>query len=391
MNSARWLLESSGSAGVTESWAPGRVNIIGEHTDYNGGLVLPMAIHLGVSAAVGLRSDSRIVMRSAQMPDEIITMSEAASLRPGTLNGWSAYVAGAVWSIGRHIDILPGLDIAIDGNVPLGAGLSSSAAVECAVIVALADLLDVPASPRDLARWAQEAENEFVGVPTGSMDQVASMMSQAGHALLFDVSADSTTHIPVNLTRAAAEFLIVDTRAAHALVDGGYADRRRTCEAAADWLGVPSLRDIGNLEAALERLNGTEDSVRMTARVRHVHTENDRVIEAVEALHLGDLFRLGELLNASHRSLRDDFEVSCPELDCAVSAALHGGALGARMMGGGFGGSALVLTPHARRRAVIDEIRSAFLECGYVEPGFHAVSPGRGAHVIDSRHPGADS
>lgn len=362
--------------------APGRVNIIGEHTDYNGGLVLPMAIHLGVTATVDPRADRLLVMRSAQVPDEVVAL-DLGGLAPGCCSGWAAYVAGAVWSVGLEHP-LRGLDITIDGDVPLGAGLSSSAAVECAVVVAVAAALGVDAPRRELARWAQRAENEFVGVPTGSMDQVASMMGAAGSALLYDVRADTVEPVPADVAAHGAEFLVIDTRASHALVDGGYADRRATCERAAELLGVHELREVIDLDAALATLASSADGDRLTRRTRHVVTETARVLDAVVALREGDLPRLGMLMLASHASLRDDFEVSCPELDTAVDAAMAAGAIGARMTGGGFGGSAIVLLPRAARAAVIDGVTAAFAARGFTAPAPIPVTAAAGASVIPS-------
>ena len=200
--------------------APGRVNLIGEHTDYNGGFVLPIAIDLGVTCTASVRADARLILRSAQVPDEVVEL-DPLSLAPGACTGWSAYVAGAVWAVGQATGRRPGLDIVIDGDVPLGAGLSSSAAVECAVITAVTQALGIPFHARDFARWAQRAENEFVGVPSGAMDQVASMMGRAGHAVFFDVGSDAIDWVPLDVEAAGMVFVVVDTQASHALVDGG--------------------------------------------------------------------------------------------------------------------------------------------------------------------------
>lgn len=383
MTSARDVLITAGCSSITVGRAPGRVNIIGEHTDYNGGLVLPMAIHLGVTTAISPRHDNLIVMRSVQVPGEVVAVP-LAELAPGSCTGWSAYVAGAVWALAGECALAHGFDIAIDGDVPLGAGLSSSAAVECSVLITLAaQVTPAQAIPaRQLARLAQRAENEFVGVPTGSMDQVASMLGVDGHALLFDVRDDAIELVPVDVARAGAELLVIDTRASHELVDGGYADRRRTCEQAAALLGVSTLREVDDLDAALERLLTEPDGDRLMRRTRHVVSENARVMRAVGALRAGDLAGVGELMCASHASLRDDYEVSCPELDVAVDAAMSAGALGARMMGGGFGGSAIVLAPVGHREATMTAVARRYLIEGFGPAVLIPVSPAPGARLI---------
>lgn len=359
-------------------FAPGRLNVIGEHTDYNEGFVLPAAIAMGTTARVSLRENGVLRMRSAQAGGEVTVAM--AGLRPGAVKGWAAYVAGAVWAFGDRDS--RGYDVEIDGTVPLGAGLSSSASVECAVLVALDSLHGSRFAPRELARMAQRAENDFVGVPTGSMDQVASMLGVEQCALLFDVRADSIEVIAMDLDAHGLELLVIDTRAKHALIDGGYADRRATCERAASILGIASLRDIDDLDAALVTLAAHDDANRLIARTRHVVTENARVLAAVAAMRSGDMARLGEQMLASHASLRDDYEVSCAELDVAVDAAMSAGALGARMMGGGFGGSALALVDRARTERVIAAVERAYDDAGFAGPATFRVSPAQGAHVI---------
>lgn len=365
------------------AWAPGRVNLIGEHVDYNGGLVLPIAIDRGTSVRVEEREAAQLVIRSRQMPDDPRTV-EVADLAPGAVTGWAAYVAGAVWALalrlGRSLDHLieSGLEIEIDSDVPLGAGLSSSAAVECAVVTALAELWGATLSRRELARVAQQAENEFVGVPTGSMDQVASMMGASGCALLFDVARDRVEPIELGWDGRDIALVVIDTRAAHALVDGGYAARRATCESAARRLGVDSLREVTDLDEALSVLS--DDPVAM-ARTRHVVTEIGRVERAVAALRRGDDAEFGALMDASHRSLRDDFHVSCPELEVAVEQARRAGAWGARMTGGGFGGSAIAMLPCSGVEVLAEGVRQAFADHGWTTPGVWRVRASSGATV----------
>jgi galactokinase len=381
VNSAKAYLRDRGFDDVRAAFAPGRINLIGEHTDYNGGFVLPAAIDLGVHAAVVTSPDRQLVMRSLQVPDDVVAI-DIDRLEPGSCHGWSAYVAGAVWALLDGASASSGLEIAIDGNVPLGAGLSSSAALECAVLVACANLWDLDLSPRELARRAQRAENEFVGVPTGSMDQVASMMSVRGAALFYDVREDRIEPVPLSLEAHGLALVVIDTHAAHELVDGGYADRRATCELAAELLNVEFLRDVTDLDAAMQVLSKEADAQRLIARTRHVVAENARVLAAIEALERSDYPALGDLLTRSHSSLRDDYEVSCLELDVAVDASLAAGALGARMMGGGFGGSALALIASSELSELRSAVFTAYEGRGLRAPTVIEVEPGPGACVM---------
>ena len=381
MIAAESFLRERGHQDVHAAFAPGRINVIGEHTDYNGGFVLPAAIDVGVQAAVVSIPERRLVMHSLQVPEGSVSL-DLDGLRPGATSGWAAYVAGAVWALLDGMSIEHGLEIVIDGNVPLGAGLSSSAALECAVIVAVGDLLGIEQSPRELARRAQRAENEFVGVPTGSMDQVASMMSIEGSALFFDVRDERIVPVPLRLADHGLSLVVIDTRAAHELVDGGYADRRATCERAAGLLGVDLLRDVDDLDAAIDALRDHEDAERLIARTRHVVTENARVLDAVRALEHSDFTALGALMSASHASLRDDYQVSCVELDIAVESSMSAGALGARMMGGGFGGSAIALLASERVADLRHAVDAAYAERGLAPARFLEVEPGPGACVM---------
>ena len=361
--------------------APGRVNIIGEHTDYTGGFVFPMAIELGVTARVSLRDDNIISISSNQMPDTV--QFELSELNPESDLGWASYVAGSIWSVNRHYPIGSGLDISLEADLPLGAGMSSSAAVECSVILALAKLFDIQVPKRELAQWAKDAENLFVGVPTGSMDQVASFFGKAGHALFFDTRDDLILEIPINLADQDMVFAVIDTRVKHALIDGGYAARRADCELASELLQVNFLRDVTDLNLAISKLETNNTPPRVIRRLRHVVTENQRVLEAVEALNTNNLMLLGNLMSASHVSLRDDFEVSCPELNLAVETAVSEGALGARMMGGGFGGSAIALISSENVSSLTDAVTDAFMRAGFTSPMVYLVSASEGAHVVD--------
>lgn len=375
VQAVRWFGECYGAQpeGVWE--APGRANLIGEHTDYNQGWVLPFALNRGVIVAAARRDDGVLGIRSRQSPGASVTVPPG-SLAPGLVGGWAAYPAGVAWALREAGHPVGGASLAIDSDLIQGAGLSSSAALECAVALALTGLygLDVPRP--ELAGLARRAENEFVGVPSGIMDQSASLLCQAGHALLLDCRSGETEAVPLDPASAGLALLIVDTGARHALGDGRYALRRQECERAARALGVPSLREVSDAGAA-DRL---ADPV-LRRRARHVITENDRVNAAVTLLRAGELAGVGSLLRQSHDSLRDDFEISWPEADTAVSAAARAGALGARMMGGGFGGSAIALVP-AGQTAVSAAIGAEFARHGWPLPAFLDAPPSASARRL---------
>jgi galactokinase len=358
---------------VTTWLAPGRLNLIGEHTDYNDGFVLPLALPYATRATVARRADGRLAIRSAQKGQ---AEAEVADLAPGSVQGWAAYVAGVVWALREagH-DVAGGFDVAVDGKVPEGAGLSSSAALECSVAAALADLLELGLDRTRLARLAQRAENEFVGVPSGVMDQMASMLCSDAHALFLDCRSLATEQVPLDLAAAGLAILGVDSRAPHQLNDGAYADRRRACELAARTLGVPALRDA--TEADLDRLEGEQ-----LRRARHVVTEDARVLATVDALRAGRIGGIGPLLSASHASMRDDFEITVPRVDLIAATAEEAGALGARMTGGGFGGCVLALARADRVDAIRDAITAAYDRAGYGQPGFFPALPSAGARKI---------
>ena len=357
--------------------APGRVNLIGEHTDYNDGFVLPAAIDRLVLVAAGRRAGGRLRLWSLQAgpPADL----ELAVVGPGRVEGWAAYPAGVAWALGQAGAELGGADLVVDGDVPAGSGLSSSAALECATATALADLHGARLDRQALASLARRAENEVVGVPSGAMDQMVSMLGRAGHALFLDTRSLETEQVPLPLEESGLCLVVIDTRAGHRLVDGAYADRRAACEAAAAVLGVPALRDatLEQVEAAAEALG--DPGLR---RARHVVTENARVLEAVALLRAGHLDRLGPLLVASHASLRDDYEVSSPELDTAVEAAMDAGATGARMTVAGFGGSAIALVRADLAGRVADRAREAFAAAGFGPPEVTTVLPSDGARRL---------
>jgi galactokinase len=373
---ARWYAECYGAEPDGVWQAPGRVNLIGEHTDYNEGFVLPFAIGQGVCAAVGRRDDGRIDLRSRQAPEEPATLALDA-LAPGTVPGWAAYPAGAAWALREAGLPIGGARVAIDADLERGAALSSSAALECATALALTEDHGLTVPRTRLAALARRAENEFVGVPTGIMDQSASLLCQAGYALLLDCRSNESSLVPLDLPAAGLVLLVIDTRVRHELADGRYAQRRRACEEAARVLGVPSLREVSG-PGALDRIS---DPL-LRRRARHVVTENARVLETVSLLRAGEAGRCGPLLTASHASLRGDFEVSWPQADVAVEAANAGGALGARMTGGGFGGSVIALTETGRGADVQASVSRAFAAAGWAGPGFLGALPSAGARRL---------
>jgi galactokinase len=356
--------------------APGRVNLIGEHVDYNGGLCLPMALPHATYAAVAPRDDGTVTVTSHQQDDAFSASLDA--LGPGQATGWAAYAAGVLWALQEDGWELPGMDVVVDSRVPLGAGLSSSAAIECAVAIGAAEIAGATLDDdlrSALVRACMRAESEVAGAPTGGMDQTIALFGRADCALLLDCRDWSTSQIGWDPASADLTLLVVDTRASHSLSDGGYESRRRDCETAARTLGVELLRDVEDHDEAL----GGLDDERIRRRARHVFTEIDRVRDAVRQLEAGDFKGLGASFTASHESLRDDYEVSADELDVVVDTALENGALGARMTGGGFGGSAIALLPTDSVDPVAAAVASAFEERGWQPPGLLTATPSPGA------------
>jgi galactokinase len=363
--------------------APGRVNLIGEHTDYNDGFVMPMAITREVAVSAGSRQDRVLRVRSLQL-GETVEVGEIDRLAPGSVHGWAAYPAGVAWALRREGHAIGGADLVIDASLPPGAGLSSSAALECATGLALADLHGVELPPVALARLAQRAENQFVKMPCGIMDQLAATSGRAGHVLFIDVRSLAIEHMPFDLDAAGLSLLVVDTRTRHELTSSGYADRRAACEEAASRLGVAALRDVP-LDELDQRLLRLDDPV-LARRARHVVTENARVLELSALLAAHRIADIGPLISASHVSLREDFEVSCAELDYGVDTALAAGALGARMIGGGFGGSFIALVPAARAVAVEDAVTAAFNAAGLARPICFRATPADGARRLPASY-----
>ncbi len=353
------------------------MNLIGEHTDYTGGLCLPFAIPYTTTVRLTRRDDDRIRLTTTHAPRP--WEGRLLDAGPGAVAGWAAYAAGTLWALGEAGFDLPGMDVLIDSTVPIGAGLSSSASLEAAMAVGAVALcgrtLD-SSLRRELVEVCRRAETEVVGAPTGGLDQHAVLLAPEGGALLLDFDGAPPRAVPLTWAEDRVVLVIIDTGVTHALVEGDYGSRRAECEAATAALGVRSLR-----AATLADLGRLQDPV-LTRRARHVISENSRVEDAVAALGARDWTALGRTLNASHRSLRDDFEVSCPELDLAVDAALDAGALGARMTGGGFGGSAIALVPAERVDGCRRAVDAAFTRAGLAAPTHLDGTPSGAAAVI---------
>ncbi|MGV3733933.1 MAG: galactokinase [Microcella sp.] len=357
--------------------APGRVNLIGEHTDYNEGFVLPFAIDRRTVVALGVRDDRRVRVAST-FADELAEI-DLDALAPDALGGWSAYPLGVAWAFsefGADLGAVPGVDLFIDSDVPVGAGLSSSAAIESAVALALNDVWRLGLDRRTLARVGQRAENVAVGASTGIMDQSASLLGQADHAVFLDCRTLESELVPLGLAEAGLAILVIDTGVKHSHATGGYGERRAACERGAAALGLSSLRDatVDDLPRAQQLL----DDVTFR-RIRHVITENQRVLDTVATLRTEGAVAIGELLDASHRSMRDDFEISVPELDLAVESAVAAGALGARMTGGGFGGAAIALVRLGDLSRVQVAVDNAFGEHAFGQPDTFVVTASDGA------------
>jgi galactokinase len=366
---------------ATEVWfAPGRANLMGEHTDYNEGFVLPFALAQGVTATASARGDGLLVLRSKQVPDDPVTVPLGA-LTPGAVTGWAAYPAGVAWALRAAGYAVRGASVEVDSDLPVGAGVSSSAALECSVALALCSLSGVTVPRPELAAIARRAENEFVGAPTGIIDQSAALLCAEGHAMLLDCGTRDRTQVPFRPAAAGASALVIDTRVTHALVSGEYAARRAECEAAARLLGVPALGAVTDLRA-LDKL----DDPLLRRRARHVITDSARARAIATALQRPDgvdagasgskiYAFIGQLLIEGHASLRNDFEVSWPEADEAVETAVAAGAYGAKMIGGGFGGSVLALVPAEYAGAVRTAVTETFTARGWTPPEFLDAIP----------------
>ncbi|HAF70972.1 MAG: Galactokinase [Acetothermia bacterium 64_32] len=384
MGAAELLVEKFGPGPFpVVARAPGRVNLIGEHTDYNEGYVLPFAIDRHTEVALRPREDMRASAYAASFDEFFSVELVPKEFRPQ--GGWPDYLLGILRELSAYIDFPHGLEAAIVGNVPLGAGLSSSASLEVALAVGLARLYGLELWGLELVRLCQRAESGFVGMPCGIMDQYAAYFAEPNRALLLDTRA--MEHQAVSLELSDVAFLVIDSSVRRTLTNSGYAERRHECEEAARWLaerfperGIASLRDVdeGTLAAVSSKM-----PKQLWRRAKHVVEENARVLAAARALGKGDVETVGRLLYASHRSLRDLFEVSTPELDFLVEWGLEHGALGARLVGGGFGGVTLHLVPERTKEAYLAGIKEAFRRAfGRPAPCWE-VHPGLGAKVLN--------
>jgi galactokinase len=361
---ARAYTEGFGEDPELVASAPGRINLIGEHTDYNGGFVLPCAVGRHVAVAVG-RGGGELYSTNF---DETRRMGREKD------SSWADYPRGVACAFGEKGRRVGDFRAAFAGDVPLGSGLSSSAAIEAAIALALDALFGLEMDRKELAVLCQRAENEFVGVRSGIMDQYASLLCEEGAALLVDCRSLEAESVPLDLNGAGLALLVCDTRVERGLADTGYNDRRAACERAAGTLGVEQLRDAQQED--LGRLSGEE-----LKRARHVVTENARVLEATDALRVGNFEELGRLMFASHASMRDDFEISTRELDAFIELAEAAGALGARLTGAGFGGSAIALVRAGEAGTLGRDAGRVFAERGFEEPVFYEFVPAAGAEV----------
>ncbi|MET0700038.1 MAG: galactokinase [Mycobacterium sp.] len=354
--------------------APGRINLIGEHTDYNLGFALPIALPSPTVVTYLPDHTDAIVVRSDREAGQV---EISLGTSPGAVTGWAAYVAGVVWALRSLGHRVPGGEMSIVSGVEMGSGLASSAALECAVLGAIATATELRLSRVEQARIAQRAENEYVGAPTGLLDQLAALCGEERQAMLIDFCDLGVQPVPFDPDAAGVTLLLMNSRATHRHAGGEYAARRASCERAAADLGVTSLREVQHLGlAVLPRVADPIDA----RRARHILTENQRVLEFVAALELSDFAAAGRLLSASHASMRDDFEITTAQIDLIADAAVRGGALGARMTGGGFGGCVIALVDTARVDAVSEAVRRVVSDAGYPEPSVTATSAGRGAH-----------
>jgi len=370
---------------TTGVWpGPGRVNLIGEHTDYNDGFVFPFAIEYRTSVALAVRDDGRIRVSSSFDPEPVeVALADLAGLFPDRRDEvieWARYPLGVAWALleatGADVASVTGVDLTFTSDVPVGAGLSSSAAIESATAAALNDVWGLGLDRVALARAGRRAENEAVGAPTGIMDQMASLLGRADAGTFLDCRSLEAEVVDLGFAPAGLELLVIDTKVTHAHSTGGYGERRAACERGAAIMGVAALRDLSVDD--LPRAQELMDDVTFR-RVRHVVTEDQRVLDAVATLRSDGPRAIGPLLDASHVSMRDDFEISVPELDLAVETARAAGAIGARMTGGGFGGAAIALIDHELVGPATAAVEAAFVDAGFAAPHIFTVHPSEGA------------
>ena len=354
--------------------APGRINLIGEHTDYNLGLALPIALPQRVVVRYQPDDSEAITVSSAQESGDVVVPLDTT---PGDITGWAAYIAGVVWALRDRGHRVVGGRMSITSDVEMGSGLASSAALECAVLSALTHGSDMDRVEQ--ARIAQCAENVYVGAPTGLMDQLASLFGEPGRAMLIDFRELSVHQVPFTPETAGLTLLVMNSRAPHRHAGGEYAARRASCERVAAALGVESLREVQ--DRGLDALDAVTDDEDFR-RARHILTENQRVLDVVAALEQSDFATAGEILTASHASMRDDFEITTAHIDLIADTAVRAGALGARMTGGGFGGCVIALVPEDLADSVAETVRSTVVAAGHPEPTISRAQAAPGAGIV---------
>jgi galactokinase len=356
--------------------APGRINLIGEHTDYNLGFALPIALPERTVVTYVLDDAAEIVVHSDQEDGDVSIPLDTA---PGDVAGWAGYVAGVIWALREAGHRIMGGTMSITSDVEMGSGVSSSAALECAANGALTTGADVQLDRVELARLAQRAENDYVGAPTGMMDQLASLCGEPRKALMIDFREPTVEAVAFDPDAANVALLLINSRAPHQHAGGEYASRRASCERAAADLGVASLREVQDRGLAV--LTGVADPVD-ARRARHILTDNQRVLDVVAALDDSDFTAIGRLFNASQASMRDDFEITTEHIDLIADTAVAAGALGARMTGGGFGGCVIALAPVTKAEAIADAIRRAVADAGFNSPTISRTRAGQGAELL---------
>lgn len=358
--------------------APGRVNLIGEHTDYNGGLAMPFGIDRRTRVAVRLRDDARIRVATDFVDESIVGgIIESTLDSARDASGWSRYLLGAAHVLRRELGIDgTGFEALVSSDVPVGVGVSSSAALESATIVALDELWGTGLERSEMVRLGQLVENEVVGAPTGTLDQSAVLLAERDHAVLLDFRADTAEQVPLGFEAAQLEILVIDSLVRHDHATGGYGQRRRECEQAAEFAGVSTLReiDVADVAAWADRM-----PAHVHRRMRHIVSDTDRARRVADLVRQRRPREIGTILTEGHASQRDDFENSVPAIDAAVAAAVAAGALGARMTGGGFGGAAIALVDVAAAERIAAETADAVVAAGHARPVVFAVHPSEGA------------
>jgi galactokinase len=354
--------------------APGRINLIGEHTDYNLGWALPIALPQHTVVTFEPSDVGEITVSSDRVDGSVRIPLRT---KPGEVSGWAGYVAGVVWALRGSGHVVPGGTMSISSDVEMGSGLSSSAALECAALGAFVTAAGWRIDRLEQARLAQRAENEYVGAPTGLLDQLSSLFGAESTALLIDFRKLTVEPVAFDPSASGVALLLIDSRERHGHVGGEYAARRLSCERAAADVGVVSLREIQDRELSV--LDGVTDPVD-ARRARHVLTENQRVFDFVAAVRASDYTEAGRIFNASHASMRNDFDITTPNIDLIADTAVGAGALGARMTGGGFGGCVIALVPVDR----VDAVSAAVRLVAQPEPVITQTHAARGAGVVTS-------